>query len=304
MAIPPAVADDTVRAVAAVRTAATRLAADLPSRRPTDALTLEAAAADITTFMRLVAALTRAIALVGGDRDSLPLREGIGLLLRGMNGRLPGLQGAVTAAVTAATRSSSPDRLRWDRVAFELENTVTAFNRQSAAFSSRLAVCGDPPPLRTRAASGSASPAAAATVAAAAAAASGGGTGGSGGSSTRRGSSTVVAPDVTAPCGSAAAARGGADDGGRLASAMAMAGEVDVISAIVDERAEAIDHVSGQVAEVAELFHDIATLVAGQSEGVRKLEANTAEAKAHTAGAVRQLEEARRYQSEAPCVIM
>lgn len=84
---------------------------------------------------------------------------------------------------------------------------------------------------------------------------------------------------------------------------MQLASEVDIMSRIVDERTEHIDHVAREVVQVAELFRDISTIVAGQSPAVETIGKNVAEAKAHTAKGVEQLKAAEAIQREGTCII-
>jgi len=91
---------------------------------------------------------------------------------------------------------------------------------------------------------------------------------------------------------------------GSLQRASLLESEVDFTSALVEERTRHIDSITGEVAEVAQLFQDLRGIVVDQGEILATVERNTEQAKAHTQAGVQHLHAADKIDREGGCVVM
>jgi t-SNARE complex subunit (syntaxin) len=91
---------------------------------------------------------------------------------------------------------------------------------------------------------------------------------------------------------------------GSLQRAALLESEVDFTSALVEERTRHIDSITGEVAEVAQLFKDLRGIVVDQGEMLATVERNAEQAKTHTQAGVQHLHAADKIDREGGCVVM
>jgi hypothetical protein len=312
-----------------------KLKLKLPHRNAKSPFTFEDIAADITELLRVSAGLRKLVALVGGDRDSITLRRSIEKVFAEMLERMPALEACIQAGnkrekSEEKESGSELDAIKWTKLQSEHAKLARGLHLELASYRSRLRAC--PVPREAEIAPVSVHPklsnsvsSPAATHTSVALLTTGVGAAGHRASQSTSAAAGVVgrgagygspSPHLSSSHRTSPPPHSSSSDLSHphhtsseplLPSQhqhLVLAAEVDLLSSIVEERAEHINHVSSEIAEVAELFQDIGILVTGQSEKIAVVERNTAEAKAHTKKAVQELKHAERLHAETTCIIM
>jgi len=115
------------------------------------------------------------------------------------------------------------------------------------------------------------------------------------------GGGRAAATGATAP---AVAGGGGGPAGGGDIEIMARLHEADLTEALISERNEQIEALTGAALEVREAFADIAHLVATQGEGLAMIDKNTSDAKDNTDAGVKHLQAAKKLQGRYRCCLL